>query len=110
MNAPITADVIKNIILNSPDYCESRYVLKLCVSSVQQLLTELQDETNRFKPNYIELGKKADKLHSAAFSLCRAIHLATSMANLQDLVIEQSVTPTGAPLHRSDDDDTPFPS
>lgn len=109
MNTPTTADIIKNIILNSPDYCENRYVLKLCVSSVQQLLTELQVEIDRFKPNFIELGEKADKLHSAAFSLCRAIHLASSMVNLQDLVIEHSITTKGATLHPSDDD-SPFPA
>ena len=104
-----TANDIKTIIRNATDSFETRCILKLCLSSVQPLLTELQAEIDRLKPNYIELGKKADKLHSTTFSICSAIRLATSITKLQDLVIEQSTTPRGATLHPSDDD-SPFPA
>lgn len=99
MNTPTTADAIKTIIRNAPDSYDSGCVINLCASSVQRLLAELQAELRAFKPNYIELGKKADKLHSATFAICSAIRLATSITKLQDLVKEPNPSDDDSPFH-----------
>ena len=110
MNNATTESAIKDIIQNAPCAYDCRNVLRLCAASLVNRLDDIQEELNRYNPDFLKLAKMVDLLRSDAHHLHHATRLASAMADLQDLTKEPAnVTPTGAPLHPSDDD-TPFPS